>query len=92
MNLAFELLLSEGDHNHTLGENIEKCLIDVDLGPNWGEPEKIYFLCFTAYTVPTRRLAGRERRCKGLICGGPCRGRTYGPLIKSAQLGGCSSH
>jgi hypothetical protein len=23
--------------------------------------------------------------------GGPCRGRTYGPLIKSAHLGGCSS-
>jgi hypothetical protein len=23
--------------------------------------------------------------------GGPCRGRIYGPLIKSAHLGGCSS-
>jgi hypothetical protein len=25
--------------------------------------------------------------CKWLIFGGPCRGRTYGPLIKSAFLG-----
>ena len=26
--------------------------------------DKIYFLCFTAYTVPTRRQAGRGRLCK----------------------------
>ena len=44
-----------------------------------------YFLGSTAYTVPTRRLARRERKCKWLICGGPCRGRTYGPLIKSSE-------
>ena len=25
--------------------------------------------------------------CKWLICGGPCRGRTYGPLIKSEAEG-----
>lgn len=25
--------------------------------------------------------------CKCLICDGPCRGRTYSPLIKSASLG-----
>ena len=55
MNLAFEILFSEGDHNHGLGENIEKCLIDVDLRPGRGGTENKYFLCFTAYTVPTRR-------------------------------------
>ena len=32
MNLAFELLFSEGDHNHSLDENIEKCFIDQNLG------------------------------------------------------------
>ena len=47
---------------------------------------KIYFLCFTAYTVPTRRQARRGRLCKCLICGGPCRGRTYGPLIKRCPV------
>jgi hypothetical protein len=31
MNLACELLFSEGDDNHTFGENLEKCLIDLDL-------------------------------------------------------------
>jgi hypothetical protein len=29
MNLAFKLIFLEGDHNHSLGENIEKCLNDV---------------------------------------------------------------
>jgi hypothetical protein len=46
--LVFELIYSEGDHNHTLGE-IEKCLIDVDLRPSLRGPENIFF-CFTAYT------------------------------------------
>ena len=50
-----------------------------------GEENK-YFLCCTAYTVPTWRPAGKRRRCKWLIFGGPCRGRTYGPLIKSQLL------
>jgi hypothetical protein len=63
MNLAFELLFSEGDHNQILGENIEKCLIDVDLRPSWRGPEKYIF----SVLLPTRRLAGRERRCKWLI-------------------------
>ena len=44
--------------------------------------ENKYFLYFAAYTVPTRRPAGRGRVSKWLIFGGPCRGRTYGPLIK----------
>ena len=44
---------------------------------------KIYFLCLTAYTVPTGRGVGSEGICNLLIFGGPCRGRTYGPLIKS---------
>ena len=58
------------------------CTSNVDFRPA-GEGQKKYFLCFTAYTVPTRRPAGKGRRCKWLIFGGPCRGRTYGPLIKS---------
>ena len=40
-----------------------------------------------ASRVPTRRQAGRGRLCKWLIFGGPCRGRTYGPLIKSEAEG-----
>src|SRR5713226_5679851 len=79
MNLAFDLLFSEGDQNHSLGENTEKCLIEINLRPNRGGTEKNIF----SVRLPTRRLAGRERKCKWLICGGPCRGRTYGPLIKS---------
>jgi len=30
---TFELLFWEGEHNRGIGENIEKCLIDVDLRP-----------------------------------------------------------
>ncbi len=33
---AIELLFSEGDYSHSLGENIEKCLIDVYLWPSRG--------------------------------------------------------
>jgi hypothetical protein len=44
MNLAFGLLFSEGDHNHGLGENIEKCLIDLDLRHSRGGTEKIFSL------------------------------------------------
>jgi hypothetical protein len=79
MILAFEPLFSEGDHNHSMGENIEKCLIAVDLRPNRGGVGKNIF----SVLLPTWRPAGRGRLCKRLIFGGPCRGRTYGPLIKS---------
>jgi hypothetical protein len=53
MNLAFELLFSEGDHNHSLGENIEKCLIEFDLRSSRGGPEKItslFYCLHCAYT------------------------------------------
>ena len=63
MNLAFGILFSKGEHNHSLGENIEKCLIDSDLRPGRRGTEK-YFLRSTAYTVSTRRQAGRGRLCK----------------------------
>jgi hypothetical protein len=66
MNLAFGLLFSAGDHNYGLGGNIEKGRIDVDLRPGRRGTKK-YFLCFTAYTVPTRKSAGRGRLCKWLI-------------------------
>jgi hypothetical protein len=42
MNLAFELLFSEGDDNRGLGENIEKCL-NVDLRPSRRETEKYIY-------------------------------------------------
>jgi hypothetical protein len=84
MNLAFDLLFSEEDQNHSLGENTEECLIEIDLRPSRGGTKK-YFVCSTAYIVPRRRLAGRERKCKWLICGGSCSGRTYGPLIKCSE-------
>ena len=54
MNLAFELLFSEGDHNHSLGENIEKCLIDVDLRPSRRGTEKYIF----SVLLPTLCLHG----------------------------------
>ena len=44
---------------------------------------KKYFYEPTAYTVPTRKSAEMELTRKWLSFGGPCRGRTYGPLIKS---------
>jgi hypothetical protein len=63
MNLAFRLLFSERDHNHTLAQNIEKCFIDIDVRLHRGGRKK-YFLYSTAYTVPTRRWAGRGVMCK----------------------------
>jgi len=46
MNLAFELLFSERDHNHSFGENTEKCLIDVDLRPSRRGIENIFSLFY----------------------------------------------
>jgi hypothetical protein len=83
--LAYEPLFSEGDHNHSLGENFEKGLINLDLRPSRGRQKNIFSL-FYSYTVPTRRWAGKGRLCKWLIFGGPCRGRTYGPLIKRCPV------
>ena len=59
---------------------------NLDLRPGRRGTRKIYSLCLTAYTVPTLRGVRRGESCKWLICGGPCRGRTYGPLIKSQLL------
>jgi hypothetical protein len=67
-----------------------RCFREIDRHgcPQVGVRKK-YFVCSTAYTVPTQRGVGRDGVCKWLIFGGPCRGRTYGPLIKSAITGGC---
>ena len=48
MNRAFELLFSEGGHIHSLSENLEKCLVDLDLRPAGVVQEKI-FLCSIVY-------------------------------------------
>jgi hypothetical protein len=64
---------------------VELLATDLKLRPSRKGTKNIFF-CFTAYTVPTRRPAERGRLCKWLIFGGPCRGRTYGPLIKSQLL------
>ena len=65
---------------HTMG-----CTANLDFRPDRMRGKNIYFLYSTAYTVPTRRGFGIEVSCKSLIFGGPCRGRTYGPLIKSGK-------
>ena len=61
---------------------LEASTSNLDLRPGRRGARKQYFLCSTAYTVPIRRGIGREGAYKLLIFGGPCRGRTYGPLIK----------
>ena len=43
MNLAIELFFSKRDHNHSFGENLEKCLIEVDLMASRGGSEKYIF-------------------------------------------------
>ena len=64
MNLAFDLLFSEGDHNHTLGENIEKCLIiDVGLRPGERSTEKNIF----SVLLPTLCLHGDRPEGRGSV-------------------------
>jgi hypothetical protein len=59
MILACEPLFSEGDHNHSMGENIEKCLIDVDLRPNrGGVGENIFSVLLPALCLHGDRLEG----------------------------------
>ena len=102
MNLVFEraLLFLEDNHNHSLDENVEKGLIDLDLRPS-REGQKYIFSLFYCLQgqVHWRGLSVGVNHEKSILSqryaqarfGGPCRGRTYGPLIKSAHLGGCSS-
>ena len=78
-------VLVERTHNHVLGETIDRMYREFSFEARQERGRKIYFLCSTAYTVPTRKGVGREGMCNLLICGGPCRGRTYGPLIKSGR-------
>ena len=54
MNLAFELLFSGRSHNHSLSENLEKCLVDLDLRPSSRGAGKAYFLFSTAYKDRSR--------------------------------------
>ena len=65
MNLAFELLSPEGDHNHCLGEIIEKCLIEVDLRVSRGGPEKYIF----SVLLPTLCLHGDRLDGEGDVSG-----------------------
>lgn len=65
MNLAFGLLFLERDHNHTLGENIEKCLIDVDLSPSRRGTEKYIF----SVLLPTLCLHGDWLEGGGYVSG-----------------------
>ena len=53
MNLAFDLLFSEGDQNHSLGENTEECLIEINLRPSRGGTEKIFSLFYCLYCAKT---------------------------------------
>ena len=53
MNLVCELLFSEGDHNHSLGENIEKCLIYVYLRSSREGQKKIFSLLYCLHCAYT---------------------------------------
>jgi hypothetical protein len=55
MNLAFELLFSEGDHSHSLDENIEKCFIELDSRASRGGPEKIFSLFYCLHCAYIER-------------------------------------
>ena len=94
MNLAFGLLFSEGDRNHILGGNIEKCVIDVDLRPSRRGTENKFSLFYRLQgQVHWRGLSVGVNHEKPILSqrhaqarfGGPCRERTYGPLIKSGR-------
>jgi len=54
MNLAFGILFSEEDHNHSFDENIKKCLIDLVLTPRRRGTEKNIF----SVLLPTPCLHG----------------------------------
>jgi hypothetical protein len=64
MNLAFEIFLSEGDHNHSLSENIEKCFIDLDLRLSRTGTENIFSLFYekSHLNAPPGR-AGMKNAC-----------------------------
>ena len=53
MNLAVDLLFSEEDQNHSLGENTEECLIEINLRPSRGETEKIFSLFYCLHCAYT---------------------------------------
>ena len=46
MNLALGLLFSVGTRDHALGENIEKCLKEVDLRPSRRGDKNIFSLFY----------------------------------------------
>jgi hypothetical protein len=55
MNLAFKLIFLEGDHNHSLGENIEKCLNDV-IEAQKGRQKKISSLFYCLHCSYTETV------------------------------------
>ncbi|MEP6934855.1 MAG: hypothetical protein ABI988_13100 [Nitrospirota bacterium] len=65
VTLAFELLFSEIDHNHSLGENIEKCLTDLDLMPGRRGVKKYTF----SVQLPTLCLHGEGSEAMGVVSG-----------------------
>ena len=81
VNLTDPAVPVERIRNHALVGSIVKMHQNYELMPGGRGARKKYFLRST----PTRRGVGRGESCKLLICGGPCRGRTYGPLIKSGR-------
>ena len=63
-------------------------------GSRWGtKPPWIGWMSLAVRkVVAARGVEAEEYSGVGGKFGGPCRGRTYGPLIKSAVTGGCLSH
>ncbi len=53
MNLAFDLLFSEEDQNHSLGENTEECLIEINLRPAGEGQKKIFSLFYCLHCAYT---------------------------------------
>ena len=73
MNLVFELLLSEGSHNHIFGENLRRMAHCYLFEAEQEQGREEYFPCSPAYTE-----AGQKRGiCKWLIFSGLCRDWTY---------------
>jgi len=65
MHLAFDLLFSEEDQNHSLGENAEEPLIEINLRPSRGGTEKNIF----SVLLPILCLNGDWLEGRGSVSG-----------------------
>ena len=64
VNLSDSAVVVERTHNLILAGNIDGIYHEFSFEVRQEGKRKIYFLCSTAYTVPTRRGVGGEGSCK----------------------------